>query len=107
MRPLRCRTTSATARPVRSRARRAGRGGLGDRVVVAADDQTSTGRELWGWDITPVCRCDLDDSGSTGIADLFVFLDRFFNADGDFNSEGATTVQDIFDFLTCWFGGCA
>ncbi|MCC6321330.1 MAG: hypothetical protein IT438_07840 [Phycisphaerales bacterium] len=91
---------------MRNRARRAGRGGLGDRVAVAPDDQTSTGRELLGWDIAPLCCCDLGYSGTTTAQDVFDFLAMFFGSAADFNNDGATTAQDIFDFLTCWFGGC-
>jgi hypothetical protein len=25
---------------------------------------------------------------------------------GDLNGNGTTEIQDIFDFLNCWFAGC-
>lgn len=42
------------------------------------------------------------------VQDLFDFLSAYFGNQpkGDFNRSGSTTVQDIFDFLTAYFGHC-
>lgn len=53
------------------------------------------------------CPCDWDQSGTVSIQDLFSFLTAWFGGTADFNSDNVTTVQDIFDFLTCWFNSCA
>ncbi|MCC6321298.1 MAG: hypothetical protein IT438_07670 [Phycisphaerales bacterium] len=55
------------------------------------------------------CRCDWNNSGSVTIQDVFDFLTSYFGASADFNADTSTTVQDIFDFLTCFFArplGC-
>lgn len=57
-----------------------------------------------------VCPCDPDGSGTTTVADIFEFLNRWFSGDprADING-GGLQVSDIFDFLNCWFSpplGC-
>lgn len=47
---------------------------------------------------------DLDGDGVVADADFWDFLTRFHarRAGADFNNDGRTTVQDIFDFLFWW-----
>jgi len=54
----------------------------------------------------PVCACDWNQSGALSVQDIFDFLSSYFGGAGDFNGQGGATVQDIFDFLTCYFGAC-
>lgn len=49
------------------------------------------------------CACDWNGTGAVTVQDLFDFLACYFAGDGDINNSGATTVQDIFDFLNCYF----
>ena len=49
---------------------------------------------------------DWNSSGAVTVQDIFDFLAAWFGGSGDFNGTGGTTVQDIFDFLSAWFGGC-
>jgi ELWxxDGT repeat protein len=79
---------------------------LGPTLIFGADDGSTIGRELWTTTLTPACRCDIDNSGASSIQDIFDYLKLYFTGDGDINADGQTTVQDIFDFLACWFGGC-
>lgn len=55
--------------------------------------------------LTP-CPGDFNRDGQTSVQDLFDFLSGYFQGAGDFNLSGATSVQDIFDFLAAWFSGC-
>ncbi len=79
---------------------------LGPNLIFTADDGSSVGQELWTVPLTPPCRCDVNNSGATSVQDIFDFLSLYFSGRGDFNADGATGVQDIFDFLSCWFVGC-
>lgn len=45
-----------------------------------------------------------------GVVDVVVLEDGhdsvlFIQPQGDFNNDGVTNVQDIFDFLSAWFAG--
>jgi subtilisin family serine protease len=55
------------------------------------------------------CPADYDLSGTLAVADIFAYLNDWFNGvtDTDFNGNGTLQVQDIFDFLGAWFAGCA
>jgi hypothetical protein len=59
---------------------------------------------LWS---RPVCAGDFNRSGATTAQDIFDFLAAWFSADpaADFNGNGLS-VQDIFDFLNAWFARC-
>lgn len=57
-----------------------------------------------------ICPCDPNGSGTTTVADIFEYLNRWFTGDprADLNG-GGIQVSDIFDFLNCWFSpplGC-
>ena len=55
-----------------------------------------------------ICGADFNCSGAVTVQDIFDFLSAWFgkNTNADFNNSGAVTVQDIFDFLAAWFAGC-
>lgn len=72
-------------------------------LLFAADDHQN-GRELFLWRPDNACPCDWDVSGVTEPMDVFEFLEDWFAGNGDFNSDGANTVPDIFGFLGCYFG---
>jgi hypothetical protein len=61
-------------------------------------------------DVRPVYTPDWNLDGATTVQDIFDFLNDWFAGAGehggaDYNNSGATTVQDIFDFLNAWFAG--
>ena len=51
---------------------------------------------------------DFNSSGAVTVQDIFDFLSAWFarSPRADFNGSGTVTVQDIFDFLAAWFAGC-
>ncbi|MCC6322575.1 MAG: hypothetical protein IT438_14195 [Phycisphaerales bacterium] len=51
---------------------------------------------------------DFNRNGSTTVQDVFDFLSAYFTSDprADFNASGGITVQDVFDFLTAYFTPC-
>lgn len=55
-----------------------------------------------------VCVGDFNASGTLTAQDIFDFLTAWFGADSsaDSNASNAITVQDVFDFLSNWFSGC-
>lgn len=54
------------------------------------------------------CPTDYNGSGASTVQDVFDFLAAWFNNDPgtDYNGVGGVTVQDVFDYLTDWFIGC-
>lgn len=60
--------------------------------------------------LTPPAPCpsDFNRDGSTTVQDIFDFLTAYFGADpaADVNNDSSVTVQDIFDFLNIYFAGC-
>jgi hypothetical protein len=52
------------------------------------------------------CTGDFNRDGTSSVQDLFDFLAAYFSGNADINLSGATSLQDIFDFLAAWFGGC-
>lgn len=54
------------------------------------------------------CPSDWDDDGDRTQADLFEFLGAFLAGDleADLDGSGAIGVQDLFEFITDWFGLC-
>ena len=54
------------------------------------------------------CVADFNGSGAVTVQDIFDFLSAYFGneASADFNRSGAISVQDIFDFLAAYFIGC-
>lgn len=59
---------------------------------------------------TPCCHADFNKIGGVTVQDIFDFLSAWFGANPianiTSNGSGAPTVQSIFDFLTVWFTGC-
>ena len=55
------------------------------------------------------CRADYNGAGGVTVQDVFDFLTAWFGgqASADVNRDGATSVQDVFDFLSLWFAGCS
>lgn len=51
----------------------------------------------------PTPNADWNHSGLITIQDIFDFLTSWFGGNADFNLDGVTTTQDIFDFLSAWF----
>jgi GH15 family glucan-1,4-alpha-glucosidase len=49
---------------------------------------------------------DWNQSGEISVQDIFDFLTSWFGGNGDFNGANGTSPQDIFDFLAAWFAGC-
>jgi ELWxxDGT repeat protein len=53
------------------------------------------------------CECLADWSGhGIAVQDILDFVDDWFVLAADFNHSGATTIEDIFDFLNAWLAGC-
>jgi beta-glucanase (GH16 family) len=57
---------------------------------------------------TTACPADFNGAGGLTVQDIFDFLSAYFGADNraDFNGDGVLSVQDLFDFLASYFGGC-
>ncbi len=61
-------------------------------------------------DVSLVCIADINASGSITVQDIFDFLSLYFGScpKADVNGSGTVTVQDIFDYLSFYFaGGCS
>lgn len=55
------------------------------------------------------CPVDFNSNGAVTVQDIFDYLSGYFGGDprADFNSSGLpSSVQDIFDFLAAYFAGC-
>lgn len=54
------------------------------------------------------CRADFNSSGAVSVQDIFDYLAAWFagNISADFNGDRGVTAQDLFDFLGAWFAGC-
>jgi probable HAF family extracellular repeat protein len=76
------------------------------RIVGTADTETGPAGVL----LVPVdfCPSDFNHDGSTTVQDIFDFLAAYFSQDtrADFNADHAISVQDIFDYLAAYFTGC-
>jgi hypothetical protein len=59
-------------------------------------------------DLIGFCTADFNDDGGINSQDLFDFLTAFFGADpvADINADGTVNSQDFFDFLAAFFDGC-
>ncbi len=56
-----------------------------------------------------VCKVDFDNSGATTVGDIFAFLSAWFASDrrADFDLSGDRNVTDIFAYLTEWFAAAS
>lgn len=64
---------------------------------------------LAAWSSRPGCAADFNCSGGAPtLQDLFDYLTAYFGGlpAADFNGDGGATVQDVFDYLSAYFGGC-
>lgn len=54
------------------------------------------------------CPADVNDDGGVSVQDIFDFLSAYFGggSGGDHDLSGSATVQDIFDYLGDYFTGC-
>jgi hypothetical protein len=54
------------------------------------------------------CAGDFNGDGATSVQDIFDFLAAYFSGlpGADFNASGGISVQDIFDFLAAYFAPC-
>jgi hypothetical protein len=72
--------------------------------------QGTTVRAIFGIGATipSTCRGDFNNDGAATVQDIFDFLGAYFtgNAAADVNGVDGVTIQDIFDFLGFWFTGC-
>ena len=71
-------------------------------------DGAGSGRLYVKYDPLP-CVADFNNSGATTVQDIFDFLGGYFSNSpaADVNQTGSVTVQDIFDFLSAYFSGCS
>jgi hypothetical protein len=55
-----------------------------------------------------VCRADFNTDGAVTVQDLFDFLDAYFAVapNADFDNNGVVTVNDLYVFLALYFTGC-
>ena len=72
-------------------------------TISSSTFTTSTTTNLAAAGTRIACRCDWNTSGAVSLQDIFDFLTSYFNNAADFNADSTTTLQDIFDFLTCYF----
>ena len=58
--------------------------------------------------LRPRCIADLNNDGSTDLADYFAFLDAYDNArpEADLNRDGSADLADFFAFLHAYDTGC-
>jgi uncharacterized repeat protein (TIGR01451 family) len=81
-------------------------GGVAGAVFTAG----ATGCNASGTFNTPCCFADYNKSGNVNVQDIFDYLTDFFGGSPNANVGGdgvaPAAVQDIFDFLAAWFGGC-
>jgi len=75
---------------------------------VGTAQSAAHGFAAWHGCTSPPCPADFNHDGRVTIQDIFDFLTAWFggSATADFNHVNGVTVQDIFDFLTAWFAGC-
>ncbi len=58
--------------------------------------------------ISPACAGDYNGDGAATIDDVLGFIGDWFTGAGraDANASGVVSVEDVFTFLTAWFAGC-
>ena len=81
--------------------------------VEAINPAGSTGKSGFTLTVIPnsggtQCRIDLNNDGSGGVDDLFLYLSRWFQGDPstDWNNDGNAQIDDLFLFLNAYFVGC-
>ncbi|MCC6321817.1 MAG: hypothetical protein IT438_10340 [Phycisphaerales bacterium] len=54
------------------------------------------------------CIADINRDGATGIQDVFDFVEAYLSGDpaSDINHDGILSIDDLFAFLDSWYGGC-
>lgn len=83
--------------------------GQADREQIAANaglDQNANGvLDSCEGGSPNLCPCDQNNSGALTIQDLFDFLSDYFGnrPAADYNQSGFVSLQDLFDFLGCFF----
>ncbi len=77
-----------------------------DAGSATVPDEAVVVARLTGPSTPPPCPADYNQSGTLTSEDLFAFLTDWFGGHADFNRSGATDVVDIFDYLVSWFRGC-
>jgi hypothetical protein len=55
-----------------------------------------------------LCPADFNCSGASSVQDIFDFLAAYFAGApvADINGTGGLSVQDMFDYLAAYFGAC-
>jgi hypothetical protein len=54
----------------------------------------------------PICLPDVDGSGTLASNDVFFFLTRWFGAGFDWNGDALSDTADLLGFVSEWFSGC-
>lgn len=56
----------------------------------------------------PLCPADFNGDQTVSVQDIFDFLSAYFGnqPEADFNGDRTVSVQDIFDYLAAYFAGC-
>ncbi len=54
----------------------------------------------------PLCPADFNSDGAATSQDFFDFLVAFFQGSADITHDGQTDSQDFFEFIVIFFGGC-
>lgn len=80
---------------------------INNRGQIAASGINTDGRRR-ALLLTPICAGDFNNSGTVSVEDVFAFLTAYFGQDprADFDRSGGISVQDVFSFLTAYFDGC-
>ena len=79
----------------------------GAMTVVGFGWNAATARnEALLWRSLADCPADFNSDGAATSQDFFDFIAAFFAGDADFNHDGATTSQDFFDFISAFFTPC-
>ncbi len=73
--------------------------------VITNDCGTTESMAAW----VTLCPADFNVSGSLSVQDVFDFLSAYFGnmPSADVNHSGTLGVQDVFDYLALYFGGCS
>lgn len=78
-------------------------------LYYAVENQFAQRVEATTLELPPTaCPADFDGSGGLSVQDIFEFLSAWFGSDprADFDQSGGLAVADLFAFLNAWFVGC-